>query len=392
MNIVFFSDSVSSKLTYGNAVRSCSIARALSKNGHNVSFVCSHFDRRENLLEGSNVAVLYLDVRRGICSFFSEIISLCRLLASADLCVPCLFWDFSHILFYLFNLFFKSRYSLMPNGTLPPYGRSLLFKSLYMILFGDALLRRSSAVFAVTHLEARTINNAYQLQNILILPNGLSLPSSETNLHLSTVPSSHDSPDTFCITYLGRLSSEKGVDLLIRAFGDLVNKHRNSRLSLAIAGPDFGVKDDLMTLVDSINLTASSVRFLGAIDGQEKIDFYQSSSLHVVPSRHEAMSMVALEAAFYSTCPVVATFECGLHEFECLSDSFSFCEASVSSLLSVMSYLFNASCSRSYHRIMMNKCENRRKVIRESFSWNSVACKFIADYHAAVRAGIHTPL
>jgi len=383
MNIVFFSDSVSSLLTYGNAVRSCSIAKELSENGHNVSFVCSRFDPRENLLDDTSVAVVYVDVRRGFRRFIRETLIVCQLLQGSDICLLCLFWDFSHILFYLLNLFTNSRYSLMPNGVLPPYGRSLLLKRLYMIFLGNALLRHSSAIFAVTHLEARELSNAFQLEKIFVLPNGLAIPSLESNCPSSAAPRKLESPDVFCITYLGRLSSEKGVDLLIRAFSDLVIKHQNSRLCLAIAGPDFGAKDDLVRLIDSLNLPAPSVRFLGPITGQEKIDFYRSSSLHVVPSRHEAMSIVALEAAFFSTCPVIATLECGLHEFECLSDSFSFCEANVLSLFASISSAYDASDSKSYRQAMIDQYEQRRRVIRDRFSWNAVARKLASCFESA---------
>lgn len=383
MNIVFFSDSVSSLLTYGNAVRSCSIAKELSKNGHNVSFVCSRFDPRENLLDDCNVIVVYIDVRRDFGRFTGELLTVWRLLQSSDLCLLCLFWDFSHILFYLLNLFFNSRYFLMPNGALPPYGRSLLLKRLYMILLGTPLLRNSSSVFAVTHLEARELSNVYQLEKIFVLPNGLAIPSLESNSPSSAAPCKFESPDGFCITYLGRLSSEKGVDLLIRAFSDLVNKHQDSRLFLLLAGPDFGAKDNLVSLIDSLNLPTPSVRFLGPINGQAKINFYRSSSLHVVPSRHEAMSIVALEAAFFSTCPVVATFECGLHEFEYLSDYFSFCEANISSLFASISSAYDASGSESHQQAMINQYEQRRSVIRDRFSWNAVACNMISGFEFA---------
>jgi glycosyltransferase involved in cell wall biosynthesis len=380
MNIAFFSDSVSSHLSYGNAVRSCNIARALSKEGHNVYFVCSRYDPHENLLQDTNVTVVYLDIRIGIGSLLVGVIKLSRIIDASDLCLLCLFWDFSHILFYVFDFFLNSKFFLMPNGALPPYGRSLFPKKLYMLLIGNALLQRSSSLLAVTHLESRQIRNFYRLSKTSVLPNGLEVSCLDPFLSGSTAFSQAPFHDQFCITYLGRLSSEKGVDLLIQAYGSLIHKYPKSQTTLVIAGPDFGAKDDLKRLVANLKLPKPSIRFIGPISGQQKLDFYRSSSLHVVPSRHEAMSMVALEAAFYSNCPVVATYECGLHEFECLSESFIFCEATALSLFSAIASVYEYSGTDLYEASVKRICDQRRSVIRDRFSWDAVARELLAKF------------
>ena len=377
MNIIFFTDSVSARFTYGNAVRTASIARSLQSLGHKVSIICSRHDKTQSLLDPSFYDLVYLDWRLGPLNFILSLLRLFTFLKHSDFAVLALFWEPTHIIFYLINRFFSIKYVLMPNGALPPYGHSLLIKSLYMRFFGKSLVNKTSAIFAVTHREAHELTEYFNFVSfppfVRILPNGLDLccfPAEDSKV--SSLDNQYIKP-CFKITYLGRLSCEKGVDILIRAFALLLSEFPCSNLVLSIAGPDFGEVSHLKELIYKLSLPPSSVDFLGSLSGTDKINFLSTSSLHVVPSRREAMSLVALEAAFYSQSQVIVTYECGLHDFQSIADYFVFSDASVDSLFSAMRLAYLENSSSDFRGKMNEFVDNRRSVITSSFSWDSVA-------------------
>ena len=93
---------------------------------------------------------------------------------------------------------------------------------------------------------------------------------------------------------MGRLNPIKGPDLLLEAFGQVADRFREWRLLLA--GRDEGLEGDLRVRAQSLGLT-DRVHFVGHLDPSESTGAYRAASLLVVPSRHEAMSLVALEGA-----------------------------------------------------------------------------------------------
>jgi glycosyltransferase involved in cell wall biosynthesis len=55
------------------------------------------------------------------------------------------------------------------------------------------------------------------------------------------------------------------------------------------------------------------VHFLGYLNGTDKVAAYRMANLLVIPSRQEAMSIVAIEAGFCGS-PVLLTDQCGLSD------------------------------------------------------------------------------
>jgi glycosyltransferase involved in cell wall biosynthesis len=99
--------------------------------------------------------------------------------------------------------------------------------------------------------------------------------------------------------FLGRLSREKGVDLLLRAWAKVQN--RNRRLVIAGTGPE---ESSLKKLASDLNLT--NVVFTGFLNKEQQIFLWSNSSALVVPSIwDEPFGMVVLEA-WAKERPVVA--------------------------------------------------------------------------------------
>jgi glycosyltransferase involved in cell wall biosynthesis len=103
------------------------------------------------------------------------------------------------------------------------------------------------------------------------------------------------------VLYAGRLTTEKGVDLLAEAF--LRARKRDGRLHLVLAGggPEEGA------LRDRLGAQAS---FLGWLEGEALALVYASADIFLFASRTDTLGQVILEAQA-SGLPVVAVAEGG---------------------------------------------------------------------------------
>ncbi len=112
------------------------------------------------------------------------------------------------------------------------------------------------------------------------------------------------------VGYVGRLSWEKGADVLIRGFAETVERNPTARLLVVGDGPERG---SLEQLVPDLGLEAR-VQFLGQLPRSEMERALDVAWVQVVPSlMEEPFGLVAAEAMMRGTA-VVATKGGGLSE------------------------------------------------------------------------------
>ncbi|WIM05133.1 MAG: glycosyltransferase [Candidatus Nitricoxidivorans perseverans] len=194
-----------------------------------------------------------------------------------------------------------------PAGALPLFGRSHWLKRLYNWVVGRRLIARASGWIAITPSELPHFA-AYGIapKQVTVIPNGVWEPEA--------VAGSGDFfaatriPPGPCVLFMGRLNPIKGPDLLLDAFGEVAGCFTDVRL--VFAGPDEGMQAGLSQRAAALGL-GGRVFFCGFIGGELKAAAYRSARLLVVPSRSEAMSIVAVEAGIVAT-PVLMTDRCGL--------------------------------------------------------------------------------
>ena len=93
------------------------------------------------------------------------------------------------------------------------------------------------------------------------------------------------------LLYFGRLDSEKGIDLLLKAFSQAKGA---IQLKIVGSGPEH---KRLVTLASELKLD-QRLKFLGPKQGKELVKLISESYLVVVPSRwYEVFGLVGLEAA-----------------------------------------------------------------------------------------------
>lgn len=208
-------------------------------------------------------------------------------------------------------------YVVCPAGALPLFGRSGRLKRLYNFLVGRAIVRNASGWIAVTAAELPQFEQyGVPASRVTVIPNGASaedFPAAD----IAEFRRRHGLPaEAPVILFMGRLNPIKGPDLLLQAF--LAIRRDFPSHHLVFAGPDGGMLAGLRTEVERAG-AQDAVHFLGYVGGADKAAAYRMASLLVVPSRQEAMSIVAVEAGICGV-PVLLTDRCGLGEVRSLDE------------------------------------------------------------------------
>jgi glycosyltransferase involved in cell wall biosynthesis len=198
-------------------------------------------------------------------------------------------------------------YVISPAGALPLFGRSQLIKRLFNQLVGHRMVRRASGWIAVTAAELPDFQSyGVDPLRVNLIPNGV----VEADFATAPISSGLMLPRGPFVLFMGRLNRIKGPDLLLDAFIQVAQ--RFPQLELVFAGPDEGLEPGLRRRAQEAGLVAR-VHFLGFVSGTGKTMAYRAASILVVPSRQEAMSIVAVEAGVCGT-PVLMTDQCGLDD------------------------------------------------------------------------------
>lgn len=106
--------------------------------------------------------------------------------------------------------------------------------------------------------------------------------------------------------YVGRLSPEKSLDVLLRAFKAVLADIPRARLVLVGGGKQ---ADEMKSFAASLEL-ADAVEFAGSMDQDALAEQYSMATCLVLPSRTEPWGLVVNEALHYA-CPVVVSDHCG---------------------------------------------------------------------------------
>jgi glycosyltransferase involved in cell wall biosynthesis len=173
------------------------------------------------------------------------------------------------------------------------------------------------------------------------------------------------------LLFVGRLTRQKGVDLLLRALTELP-----PAMSLDIVG-DGPERDELRRLATSIGVDAR-VRWHPPVPQSRLVDFYREATALVVPSVDEGLGLVAVEAHLCET-PVVAFDSGGLRDIVVDGETGKLARAVTPSALAaaVADLLAMPDSGRALGRA-------GRALALERFSPDAVARRYAAIYLDAI--------
>jgi glycosyltransferase involved in cell wall biosynthesis len=311
MNVLNVNSSIDLKRGGGAAERTYQMSRSLALGG----LKCTVLTLNEGLNADRVEAIRPADVVALRCLWRRFHVPLTgwgklrKLVQEADIIHLMGHWSVLNALVYVAARCAGKPYVVCPAGALPIFGRSALLKRGYNFIVGRSIIRNASACIAVTAAEFPHFESyGVPVTRVTVIPNGIRKDDFDDidNTYLA----SRGVKNAPTILFMGRLNPIKGPDLLLQAFAHVQDRLPDHQLVLA--GPDGGLLTQLRALVVKHGLKGR-VHFLGHIEGAEKSTFYRFARLLVVPSRQEAMSIVALEAGICGT-PVLITDQCGFSQ------------------------------------------------------------------------------
>ncbi len=304
-----------------------------------------------NSLSGRYIIPIY-----PLLKFFSE-------LKSSNLVHIIDHWSGLNIISVIFCVISKTPYIYSPCGALKPIGRNILIKKLYNFIFLKFFLNNAKYIFAVTkHEQSEIALLSKKKTKIKVIPNGI-WDKSESNFKIDIKTKKKleylIKPKKF-ILFVGRLSYVKGPDILFDAFLKINNR---DKYSLVYVGPDENMKREILKkLMNFPNI--KNVIFLGAVTPTVRNFCMQNALLTVIPSRKEAMSMVALETSILGT-PFIATESCGLDDFSINKAGF-ICGHNSSSITERLNFLL-----KNPEEISITG-KNAQSYVRKNYTWDKI--------------------
>lgn len=282
------------------------MCQALADRGHEVHIMCTNGDWPRGTLDvptertvlRGDVKVTYYPLQWGRYAFsFPLAVALQREIPR---------FDVVHIhSLYLFHTLVAAHYCrrygipyiLRPHGTLDPYQRrkSRLKKAIYNLLFEHRNLHEAAAIHYTTVEEQLRSETMPGLAPGVVVPHGLNLSDfpepTETGLFRRSHP---ETANKKLVTFLGRLTPKKGLDLLVRAFGHLARARGD--VHLVMAGPDdegYGSKVRGWLAEEQV---LDQVTFPGMLVGSSKLELLYDTDVFVLASYFENFGVSVLEA------------------------------------------------------------------------------------------------
>lgn len=162
---------------------------------------------------------------------------------------------------------------------------------------GKSMLRRADAVRVVSESVAVWLQQRLGITQgkIFVIPVG-------TDLVANAVPIPRERVATQTVLFVGRLVTQKGVPILLRAFQYVKTQCHDATLVIVGDGPE---RRNLEELASALGLQGS-IRFVGWMPYEQLPKFYANADVVAVPSLWEPYGRVIVEAMSFGRA-VVAT-------------------------------------------------------------------------------------
>lgn len=363
-NILLISNFYSEYISAGTSQRTKDIKKGLTNLGWKCKVVTINRSRNpiEKEPDKKDIIGIYSLSRRYNIPIY-PLLRFFRVLKSSNFVHIIDHWSGLNIISVIFCMVSKTPYVYSPCGALKPVGRNILIKKLYNFIFLKFFLNNAKYIFAVTKQEKSEITLLSEKKlKIKVIPNGI-WEKSETNLKIDIRTKKKleylIKPKKF-ILFVGRLSYVKGPDILFEAFLKINNK---DQYALVYAGPDENMKRDILQKLRNYP-NIKNVFFLGSVTPKERNFLMKNALLTVIPSRREAMSMVALETSILGT-PFIATKTCGLADFSINKSGF-ICEPNSNSIAKRLNFLL-----KNLEKISITG-KNAQFYVRKKYTWEKI--------------------
>ena len=274
----------------------------------------------------------------------------------------------------------RQPYVVAPHGMLDPWAVSHAAwkKRLVGWWFENAHLAGASCLHALTAAEARAIRACGLANPICVVPNGVDQPSD-----IRLGPPAWADPagqDRKILLFLGRLHPKKGLENLLGAWRDVRAAASARDWVLVIAGWGEEEYQQRLRHIADAHAFGDSLRFVGPQFGHDKAASLACADAFVLPSLSEGLPVAVLEAWSYGL-PVLMTDACNLPEGFAAGAALPIGtdRAGIGAGLRRLFALPEAARREMGAR--------GRTLVRERFSWASIAAQMAAVYQWVLGGG-----
>ena len=265
----------------------------------------------------------------------------------------------------LFCKFFKKPYFLSTRGAV---GASVIenkrkvLKFLWLNLISWHLFEWAEGIHVTSVWEQKGLENLGFKQKKILIENGVRVPKQGNNFYTDSSMFVED-----YLLYVGRISQEKGIDLLIEAY-----KKSEVNSNLLIVGDDSNeYTRKLKKMIKELNIE-EKVFFLGQIN-DEKWTLYENAKCLMLTSQSESFGNVVLEAMAMK-CPVIVTESVGAADLVKKNNAGY-----------VVPYK-SEEVSFAIKEVMLNskdatkRGENGKMAVDQNFTWKKIASRYLKIY------------
>jgi glycogen synthase len=285
------------------------VAKGLRNKGHTVNVITTQHQSCDQEVENSsfihrvpiNFKIFNTPVSLKAFSLFNALSQKADLVHSYA--YPVFFSDLSASVASRRKLPFVLEWLIDPRQA-PAYKENIIARlvtDFYMNSQGNKVFRTANAIVTPSEDYKRILSNfGVSEDKIKVIPCGV-----DTNVfNPSVLPMALSKEYDSLILYVGRISSQKGLDLLLAAFPEILKTHPNTLLVVVGLCDQLDYWKSLQIYLKDI---ASHVRFIGNITQNLLARYYKTADLVVFPSRYESFGMIPLEASAIGT-PVISTY------------------------------------------------------------------------------------
>ena len=159
----------------------------------------------------------------------------------------------------------------------------------------DFMGKYSDATICISkYVKQHLLKLHYSDKKLHTIYNGIDLEIFKYNIDINKIKNT--------IGIVGRLDSQKGIDILLKAFSLITKKYPKLTLDIIGDGP---LKKDLIKLTHNLKLN-DKVNFLGRISQELVIKNMRTWKIFILPSRWEAFGLVLIESNALGV-PVITT-------------------------------------------------------------------------------------
>lgn len=235
-----------------------------------------------------------------------------------------------------------------------------------------SLLTGTSEVIVNSYLLRNLVVNNYGVKSTKVIPNAV-----EDYWFLEDEKGIVKDKNVYKIFYHGRLSPEKGVDILIKGFHKFLYKENypdNVRLYIAGEGSQ---KEQLQHLAKRLKIDEKIV-FLGNIDKELIKAYLKRVDGAVYPSIWDNFPLSILEALASANCPVFFSRKAGIYDFVTEDNVLNTFNPDVENVTEIFHQILNSTSKEEV-------VENQRR-FAEKYTWSSIINLYIKLYEDIVKS------